>query len=94
MSKKVVIETPAGFEPTQQNVHAFAIAKLVNYWQRAEEDAKRTGEPFCPEFPAEIYLVNRDSIEPLAQPEPEAEPSGLTQAELKSKFKIIRTPKA
>lgn len=86
MSKKVIIETPAGFDATQQNVHAFVVSKLANYWQRAKEDARRTGEPFCPEFPAEIYLVNRDSIEPLAEPKP----SEHTEI----KFKMIKTPKA
>ena len=74
---------PADFEATEQNVHAFAIAKLVNYWKRAEEESKRTGEPFVPEFPTEIYLVDEASIEPLATPEP-----------TETKFKMIKTPKA
>jgi hypothetical protein len=82
MSKTVIIEVPADFEATETNAHKLAISTLAKEWQRAEEDAKRTGEPFCPIFPENIYLVDKASILPPPPPE---------STDLKTHFKIVRT---
>ena len=82
MSKTVIIEVPADFEATKTNAHAFAISTLAKEWQRAEQDARRTGEPFCPIFPERIYLVDKASILPPLPPE---------STDLKTHFKIVRT---